>query len=215
MAEKYKNCFTSKKFLLAIGVAVLLFAASLVVNFYAGTYATDVQSGSVTDIVLSNTRAYDLESIFVYGPVFLWVFVSFLGFSDPQKIPFIIKSIALFVIIRSIFVSLTHLGPFPTSIAIDYTSSVVKKFTFGGDLFFSAHTGLPFLMALIFGENLFLFVVFTIVAIFFGAVVLLAHLHYSIDVLAAFFITYAIFQIAKKIFSKDWKIFKGELSHLN
>jgi hypothetical protein len=37
----------------------------------------------------------------------------------------------------------------------------------------------------------------------FGVVVLLGHLHYSIDVLSAFFISYGIYRIAEIIFHKD------------
>ncbi|MDP2670532.1 MAG: hypothetical protein Q8O99_06590 [bacterium] len=41
----------------------------------------------------------------------------------------------------------------------------------------------------------------------FGVIVLLGHLHYSIDVLAAFFITYAINDINKLIFVHDKRVF--------
>jgi len=43
-------------------------------------------------------------------------------------------------------------------------------------------------------------------SLIFGAAVLFGHLHYSIDVFAAFFITYAIFHIAQKFFPKDYKL---------
>jgi hypothetical protein len=42
---------------------------------------------------------------------------------------------------------------------------------------------------------------------FFGAVVLFGHLHYSIDVFAAYFITFTIYSIAKKFFPADFKRF--------
>ena len=42
---------------------------------------------------------------------------------------------------------------------------------------------------------------------FFGAVVLVGHLHYSIDVFAAFFITYGIHDLAKFLFSQELHVF--------
>jgi hypothetical protein len=130
-----------------------------------------------------------------------------------------LKSISLFVIIRSIFISLTHLGPYPDRIVTDVMQSGLIYFFFsyddflwstGGDLFFSAHTGLPFLIALIFWDIRRMRIFCIISAIFFGIIVLLGHLHYSIDVLAAFFITYGIFHISKKVFAKDVEAYSGK-----
>lgn len=204
---KFKKYFTDRSFILSLLGSFILFAVSLVVNFYAGEYATEKASNFVNDIVLNNIPVFDVDLIFIYGPVFLWLFVTALCLADPKKIPFVLKSVALFVLIRSAFVSLTHIGPFPDQIQIDYTSDFIKKFTFGGDLFFSGHTGLPFLMALVFNKNTFLKILFAATAVFFGAVVLLAHLHYTIDVVSAFFITYTIYHLAKLFFKKDYLLF--------
>jgi len=38
-------------------------------------------------------------------------------------------------------------------------------------------------------------------------VVLLGHLHYTIDVFSAFFITYGIVEIAKWLWPKEWELF--------
>jgi len=65
---------------------------------------------------------------------------------------------------------------------------------------------MPFLLALMFWNNKVLRYVFLGFSILFAVVVLLGHLHYSIDVLSAFFITYTIFDICKFIFKKDRQI---------
>ena len=205
LINKYKLHLNSRKFLLSVFFAVVLFAISLAANFYAGLYATERASNSVTDIVLSNVRAFDVDGLFVYGTIAFWAFVIILFLLRPEKIPFTLKTIALFVFVRSVFVSLTHIGPYPTQIAID--SNILSAFVFGGDLFFSGHTGLPFLMALIFWQDVYLRFLFIASSIIFGIVVLLAHLHYSIDVLSAFFITYTIYHIAEFIFKKDREVF--------
>ena len=211
--KKYKSYLMNKNFLLSSGIAVLFLILSLVVNFYAGTYATLRASNAVTDIVLSNIRVYDVDGIFVYGAIILWIFIASLCVFEPKRIPFVFKSTALFVLIRSIFISLTHIGPFPSQLVID--SNFLAKFTPGGDLFFSAHVGLPFLLALIFWENIRLRVFFVASSLFFGAIVLMGHLHYSIDVLAAFFITYTIYHMACAFFPKDKKIFASGLESEN
>ena len=98
-----------------------------------------------------------------------------------------------------------EIGLFVSFIFLSFDNgNFLNKFTFGGDLFFSGHTGLPFLMALIFWNNKYLRYSFFALSFIFAATVLLGHLHYSIDVLAAFFITYTIFHIAIFIFKKDY-----------
>lgn len=210
LQRSYRKYFTRKDFLISASTGVFFLCASLFINYYAGMYATDRVSNPVTDIVLSNTRAHDLDGVFIYGSILFWVFIGILCLLKPQRIPFVFKSIALFTVIRSIFISLTHIGPFPTQIVIDQTS-IVSRFSFGGDLFFSGHTGLPFLMALLFWEEKALRYSMIVTSVIFGAVVLGAHLHYSIDVLAAFFITYTIFHIAEIVFRKDKEIFESSL----
>lgn len=203
-----KDFWTDTQSLAAAFASCLLLGLSFVVNFYAGIYATLKASNPVTDIILDNIRVYDVDTIFIYGPVVLWVFVATLCLNQPKRIPFVFKSVALFIFTRSFFITLTHIGPsMEANNLVDYSSRVIKDFTFGGDLFFSAHTGLPFLMALVFAKNTKLLVLFTLTAIFFGIIVLMGHVHYTIDVVAAFFITYTIFNLAKYFFKKDWEMF--------
>lgn len=202
----YREWFRNRQFLGAFFLSFLFLAISLIVNFYAGIYATESISNSVTDIVLSNIRVFDLDAIFLYGPFIFWIIMIIVHIKNPEKFPFALKTIALFVVIRSVFMTLTHLGPFPGATPVDL-SGVMGNFTFGGDLFFSAHTGLPFLAALMFWNEKIIRSFCIVAAVFFGIVVLLAHLHYSIDVLAAFFITYSIYKIATVFFKKDLQMF--------
>jgi hypothetical protein len=106
------------------------------------------------------------------------------------------------------FVSLTHIGPFPLKLELE--SKLLDFITSGNDLFFSGHTGLPFLIALIFWDHIYIRRLFLVSSVVFGVVVLLAHLHYSIDVFAAFFITYSIYHISLKVFKRDYEFFTFE-----
>jgi hypothetical protein len=199
---KYKIHFGNRDFLLSFLFSFIILAVSLIANHYAGIYAVEKASNSVTDIILDNIRVYDVDTIFVYGPVLMWIFVAFLVAIHPQQIPFLVKTTGLFYLVRSLFISLTHIGPFPTH-AIVQSTGLFGYLNPGADLFFSGHTGLPVLLALIFWENKYLRVLFIILSLVFGVVVLLGHLHYSIDVLSAFFISYGIYRIAEIIFRKD------------
>ena len=209
--HQYKTHFTQKKFIYSMLVGWAFFIVSLIINYYAGTYATEKASSSVTDIILSNTRVYDVDGMFVYGAVILVSLIALLCVFEPKRFPFILKNIAFFVIVRSVFISLTHLGPFPTQVAVD-PFNLISRFSFGGDLFFSGHTGLPFLMALSFWDNKTLRYTFLVISVFFGTIVLLGHLHYTIDVLAAFFITYGTHDMSKIFFRKDYERMQSTIS---
>ena len=204
--QKWKISLHDKNYIISLIIGFLVLFISLYINFLAGTYATEKASLPVTDIILSNIPVFDVDEIFIYGPLIFWAFLALIFAYNPKKLPYSLKAIALFVIVRSIFISLTHLGPFPNQIILA-TGQFSNKFIFGGDLFFSGHTGLPFLMALIFWDKKIIRYILIFSSILFGVVVLLGHLHYSIDVLAAFFITYTIFHISLYLFKKDRKIF--------
>jgi membrane-associated phospholipid phosphatase len=59
-------------------------------------------------------------------------------------------------------------------------------------------------MGLIFQQNYWWSKICFAVSFILGASVLLGHVHYSIDVFAAPFMTYTIFVIAKKFFPKEY-----------
>ena len=190
-----------------LGVAMLIL--SLVAVFYSTNYATSSASNSVTDIILSNTRVYDVDVLFVYGILILVAGMTVLVVVRPRYLPFTLKSIAFFYFVRSLFVSLTHISAYPYRAALDtssffLTSHIFRVFFTGDDLFFSGHVGLPFLMALIFWHDRTLRLFFMGASIVFAVVVLIGHLHYCIDVFAAYFITYSIYVLGRRFFHKDF-----------
>jgi hypothetical protein len=209
--REYHRYFKNRRFALATSRSVIFLLISLAATFYSLNYINLKASNSVTDIVLSNTKAYDVDGFFVFGAIFMVLIITLIILSRPKYIPFAVQNIALFYLIRAAFTSLTHIGPFPTRISLDYNflsnSRILGSFFTGDDLFFSGHVGLPFLIALIFWEYKHVRYFFLGLSGFFGMVVLLGHIHYSIDVLSAYFITYTIFHIGRFIFRKDHKIF--------
>lgn len=183
-----------------------VFGISLIVNHFASIYALNHASDSVSDILLNILPVVNVDIIFIEGAIFFSMFIVALLLVEPKRTPIVLKTIALFIFVRSFFVILTHIGPYPTKALIDYTAAITM-FTSGSDLFFSGHTGLPFLFALIFWEEYHLRLFFLFCSIVAALSVLFGHLHYSIDVFAAYFITYTIYHIAQKIFKKDFECF--------
>lgn len=210
--KSFKTYFSNKSYLLSFFSAFTLLGISLVTQFFINGYVTRSISEPVTDIILSNTRVYDVGGIFVWGSVVLVIIGFFIALKHLHCVPFAIKSIAIFSLIRGVFISLTHISPFPTHAIIDsifFNKGAFTGIFTGNDLFFSGHTGLPFLLALMFWNiDKRLRYIFLGFSIMFGIVVLLGHLHYSIDVLSAFFITFSIFYICKFLFKKDWQLFQ-------
>jgi hypothetical protein len=208
ITQRYLSLKSHKVFYLQLITGILFLAFSILINYYAQAFTTTHASNSVSDIILDNLPAKNVDIVFLEGMMIFIAFVVVLALHKPSRVPFMLKASALFIFTRAIFITLTHLAP-PAHTTIVQTTSFLERLISGSgdDLFFSAHTGFPYLMALIFWQNKYLRWLFLVCSIFFGSAVLLGHLHYSIDVFSAFFITYGIFNIAKRVFKKDYEFF--------
>lgn len=203
--QRHKIAWSDKAFFASAVSGILFLATSLMLNYAAGTYATEKASNAVSDLFLDHLPTLNVSFIFINGFILFVAFIVAILAHQPKKIPFVFKSMALFIVIRAVFMTLTHIGPYPEQSPL-ITGDIIQKFIFGGDLFFSGHVGLSFLMALVFWQSFRLRVTFLIVSVIFGVSALLGHLHYSIDVFAAYFITYSIFKIAQDMFAKDYTL---------
>lgn len=201
-----------KDFIRSTAVGLLLLTLSIITYYFSGLYASISASNSVTDLILSNLPIIDVNFVFVEGFILFNLVVIALAFWEPKRIPFVLKSVALFIFVRSFFVILTHIGPSPLSNPPDF-GNYLGFFSFTGDLFFSGHTGMPFLMALTFWNNRSWRYIFISLTVIFAATVLLGHLHYSIDVFGALFITFSIHRMALVFFRKDFELFETDKPH--
>ncbi|MDB5237954.1 MAG: conserved rane protein of unknown function [Candidatus Kaiserbacteria bacterium] len=217
VSRRYAEFFGLTDHWFSAAAAILVFAASIYANYMASAYATVAASNSVTDLILDHTAVFDVDGYFVYGAVALIAFILLLLLLRPKRITFTLHSLALFFFIRAGFITLTHIGPYPVHTAIQFTSSIgifLSKVFFGDDLFFSGHTGAPFLMALVYWREHWLRYIFLAWSVFLAGVVLLGHIHYSIDVASAFFITFTIYHIALWLFPQEHAAFlKDEARH--
>ena len=206
---RYREALREPGFTASSAAGAGALAAALYVNFWAIKQATARAGTGVADIILSNIPAFDLDRVFVYGTFVVALISAAIIFSRPKRLPFVFKAVAVFIVVRSLFTLMTHLGPPEAQYVTEFGDAIVRSF-FGADQFFSAHTGMPFLGALALWsisrrEAAF----FLASSLFFAAVVLLAHIHYTIDVASAFFITYGILHIAQWLMPRDWALFKS------
>ena len=205
--EHYQFHFSNRVFVRSVAQGAAFLAASTIAIFAAVSYATVHASNHVTDIVLSNIGPLNVRFFFIYGTFAEFLITAALFLWRPNRLPFALKSMALFLLVRAVFVSLTHIAPSP--IGPQNPAPFLNDIFYGADLFFSGHTGLPFLAALAFWHIPGLRLFYLASTVFFGAIVLLGHYHYSIDVLAALFITHGVFQLACWLFRADFTLFRS------
>ncbi|HEY4500690.1 MAG TPA: phosphatase PAP2-related protein [Candidatus Paceibacterota bacterium] len=179
-------------------------------NVYAFAYLTRPTSNHVGDLLLDNLPIVDLNFIIIEAALISIVVGTLFVLSRPRYILFTLKALALFIITRAIFISLTHVGIYPGHIApeLGFFDAIYMYFNFQTGMFFSGHTGLPFLAALIFWKKPLTRYILLSLSFIFGVSVLFAHIHYSIDVFAAPFMAYCIFKISQRLFPRDYELIK-------
>ncbi len=121
----------------------------------------------------------------------------------PRRMPFLIFMLSLFIAIRSVFISLSPIGP-PKDMMdmskLDFLfSQIMGTWTFQNEFVFSGHTSIPFLFFLFF-ETYWLRTLCLTGSIVMGLCVLLSHNHYTVDVLGAFFVSYSIYRLSEWAF---------------
>ncbi len=116
---------------------------------------------------------------------------------NPNKLTLAFQSYILLVIIRTAAMYSVPLDPPATMISL--IDPFVKYFGTGiqmnKDFFFSGHTATLFLLFLV-SENKKLKLIFLVCSLAVGLSVLLAHTHYTVDVIAAPFFAYGVYRIA-------------------
>src|ERR1035437_8913201 len=111
--HRYKIVLKDRSIILSVFYSFLFLIFSLVLNYFACTYATANASNAVTDIILSNIPVVNVNEVFEQGFLLLVLFIATVLLYQPKRMPFALKSIALFVAIRAIFIVLTHIAPYP------------------------------------------------------------------------------------------------------
>jgi hypothetical protein len=213
--QYHKGGFWTPAHKRSLYLGLLLVVLSLIVQINAGHYSSQhaVTAAPASDLFLDNLPVVNMDFMIVGGIIVFWFLACGLLALRPRYLLFGVKAIALYIIVRAFFISLTHIGIYPLNAmpdSGDFGFRLYHLTTYPGNFFFSGHTGFPFLMALIFWDNTFWRRFFIAATIAFGISVLLAHVHYSIDVFAAPFIVYGVFVITAKVFPRDYALFDHE-----
>ena len=132
--QLYRTLFGNRAFVRSVCEGTVFFAASTIAIFAAVSYATVHASNYVTDFVLSRVGPYNLRFLFVYGTFTAFVITVGLLAWRPNRIPFALKAMALFLLVRAVFVALTHMAPSP--IDPQKPAPFFNSIFYGSDLFF-------------------------------------------------------------------------------
>ena len=196
--EAIANEFFKKRFLFGLFLwIILLFAFPIFFNFI------ESRNGMVlNDFIIESLPVYDVSI-----PTFLIIWSMFLLFlyraiNEPALLLLFLWGFIVLSLSRFMTIYLLPLNPPAQLIALrdpitnifyGKTHSFITK-----DLFYSGHTSTQFLMFLCFKRKTdkYLALISTIIV---GILVLIQHVHYSIDVFAAPIFTYLVFLISKRI----------------
>ncbi len=195
---------------MSLVAGLVMLAAAFAAHKAANSYISAMAGPTVPDLLLAWLPTVPVDYIIILGPLLFTVFSLALFIYQPRYLNFGLKALAIFVAVRSFSIILTHLGPAPGQMTLDastpgfYWYSLL--FTTTNDFFFSGHTGVPFLLALAVWPAKFWRYVSLLTSVVFGVGMLLAHLHYSIDVLAAPFMAYSLFALCRRIFPRDYAL---------
>ena len=193
----------NNRYLILVSIIILIIA--IILDYAAGTYVKKITGVVAPDIILDNIPTFDLDFIYIYGAIIVvGIFFAYPLFLKVKELHKAISQFSLLVMVRSAFTCFTHLS-IPSSALVFKIPFFMPFLNYSNDLFFSGHTAIPFLGFLLFkGKIRYFFLVSSIVM---GLTVLLMHVHYTIDVFSAFFITYGTYKVGEFLFNKADKYF--------
>lgn len=203
------NGFWTREHVRSLINGSILFVLAVIFQYYASAYVNRVPSNSVADLFLSILPVVNLNFLIVEGALAAIAISLIVIIAKPKYLLFTLKAAAIFIATRAVFISVTHIGIYPGQIGPDPTGFFDHIYTGLGleaGFFFSGHTGLPFLMALIMWDEKFWRYAYLVLSVVFGIAVLFAHVHYTMDVLAAPYMSYGIFKMSQYFFAEDYKL---------
>ena len=185
------------------GVIVFLFATYafyMNLGWYADTRALPVSS----DWLLDRLPIVNVVPLLSWGWLALHLYaIGTALLYYPRRLPFLIFLLGLYLLIRTVYVFLSpigapeailHMGEFDVLFPL-----VAGVYTFQNEFIFSGHTAIPFLFALFFDTRTQKTVMLA-GSITMAVAVLLTRNHYTVDVISAWFMGYAIYVLSERLY---------------
>lgn len=195
----WREFLKEKKNKIELVVAFLLLSVviSALTNFLN---FVEVRKGvALPDPILNLFKPVDLTWL-IFAVIYVSLIAGIISLAkNPKRLLFAVQLYTLVVAVRIVAMYLLPLEPPVKMIVLN--DPFVEYFgtgqTLTKDLFFSGHTATLFILYLV-SENKMMKIVFLISTIAVAISVLLQHVHYSIDVFAAVFFTYACYKLVLK-----------------
>ncbi len=123
----------------------------------------------------------------------------------PRKLPFLLFTLGIYLCIRTIFIFLSPIGAPQQMLDMSQLdalfSHIMGVYTFQNEFIFSGHTAIPFLFFLFF-ETRTQRSIMLAGSLAMAVAVLLTHNHYSVDVLSAYPMTFAIYAASRELYRR-------------
>jgi hypothetical protein len=200
---EFREIFRNNKFKIEFFITITLLVLILVTLSNFLNFIERRNGVILNDPVLNLFDPVDLTWL-TFGLIYVSLIAAIIFFSKkPQLLLLAFQSYILMIILRMIAMHLVSLNPPEKMIPLN--DPLVEFFGTGQlltkDLFFSGHTATLFLLFLL-ADLKSLKIFFLISTITLAISVLLQHVHYSIDVLAAPFFAYGSFKLIEKLRQK-------------
>jgi hypothetical protein len=124
---------------------------------------------------------------------------------QPRRMPFLLFMLSIYTVIRSAFVFLSPIGAPADMVDMRLHDAIFSRilgtWTFTNEFIFSGHTSIPFLFYLFFrtqGLRALMLAGSLIMAV----CVLLSRNHYTVDVIAAFLVSYSIYSLSEAAYER-------------
>jgi hypothetical protein len=190
----WKEFYKNRKTEIILTVVFLIIILIIFSNFLQ--FVESREGVSLPDPILILFNPIDLTWL-TFGLIYASLIIAIINFvKEPDKLLLAVQSYSLMIVFRLIAMYLTHFDAPEKLLLLD--DPFVQFFGSGQiltkDLFFSGHTATLFLLYLI-AEVKSLRIFFLCSTLLVGAAVILQHVHYTVDVLAAPFFAYTSYKI--------------------
>jgi hypothetical protein len=190
-----------------VGVVALLVAfllGSYLFYMNLGWYADQRSLPLSSDWLLDRLPSLNLIPLMSWGWLTLHLYaVGTAVLYYPRKMPFLLFLFGVYLCVRTVFLFLSPIGAPERMLdmsQLDFLfAQVVGVYTFQNEFIFSGHTSIPFLFALFFETRVQKGIMF-VGSLVMASAVLLTHNHYTIDVLYAYFMSYAIYVFSRRLY---------------